>query len=130
MVHKLVNKPVSSLTNDDLEMAKQIVREKILVGLDSKFVESIHRFNVYSGIDDSSEERQSCIASLARVSTKDDKQATKARNSDPHPKTKPGSELWNLLAQDSLDVLLYEYIEEIYEHQGEMIGMIKTKESS
>jgi len=130
MVHKLVNEPVSSLTNDDLEMAKQIVREKILVGLDSKFVESIHRFNVYSGIDDSSEERQSCIASLARVSTKDDKQATKARNSDPHPKTKPGSELWNLLAQDSLDVLLYEYIEEIYEHQGEMIGMFKTKESS
>jgi len=129
MVHKLVNKDVHSLTMDDLELAKQIVKEKILVGLESKFVESIHRFNVYSGIDDSSKERQSCIASLARVPTKGDKQATRASNSDPHPKTKPGSALWKLLTEDSLDVLLYEYIEEIYEHQGEIIGL-KIKDSA
>jgi hypothetical protein len=127
MVHKLVNKNVRSLTMDDLELAKQIVREKILVGLESKFVESIHRFNIYSGIDDSSKERQSCIASLAGEPTKGDKQATKSRNADPHPKTEPGSDVWHLLAQDSLDVLLYEYIEELYETQGHMIEMLKMK---
>jgi hypothetical protein len=128
MVHKLVNKPVTSLTMDDLELAKQIVKEKIVVGLESKFVESIHRFNVYSGIDDSSEERQSCIASVAQVQSNGDKMVTKAQNSDPHPKTERGSDLWKLLAQDSLDVLLYEYVEELYEQQGEMIGMIKNNE--
>ncbi|KAL7500041.1 hypothetical protein ACHAWT_009912 [Skeletonema menzelii] len=127
MVHKLVNKPVTSLTMDDLELAKKIVREKIVVGLEDRFVESIHRFNVYSGIDDSSKERQSCIANVARVPPKGDKKVT---NSDPHPKTKRGTDLWKLLAKDSLDVLLYEYVEEIYEQQGEMIGMTKTNESS
>jgi len=127
MVHKLVNKPVTSLTMDDLELAKKIVREKIVVGLEDRFVESIHRFNVYSGIDDSSKERQSCIANVARVPPKGDKKVT---NSDPHPKTKRGTDLWKLLAKDSLDVLLYEYVEEIYEQQGDMIGMTKTNESS
>ena len=131
MVHKLVNKNARSLTLDDLELAKQIVREKILVGLERDFAESIHRFNFYSGIDDSSKERQSCIASLVGEPIKGDKQATKARNAaDPHPKIQPGSDVWNLLAQDSFDVLLYEYLEELYKQQGEMLEMLKLKESS
>jgi hypothetical protein len=130
IVHKLVNKSVKSLTLDDLELAKKIVREKILVGLEDKFAESIHRFNIYSGIDDSSDERQSCISSLVKEPKDGDKRASRARNADPHPKVEKGSEVWNILAKDSLDVLLYEYIEELYEQQGEVIEMLKMKNSS
>ena len=130
IVHTLVNKSVRSLTLDDLELAKHIVREKILVGLESKFVESIHRFNVYAGIDDSSKERQACIANLAGEPTQGDKKAERARNADPHPQIEKGSKIWNVLAQDSLDVLLYEYIEALYEQQGEMIELLKMKDTS
>ena len=65
---------------------------------------------------------------MAQVQSNGDKKITKAQNSDPHPKTERGSDLWKLLAQDSLDVLLYEYVEELYEQQGEMIGMFKNNE--
>ena len=131
MVHKLVNKDARSLTMDDLELAKQIVEKKIIVGLESKFLDSIHRFNVYIGIDDSSEQKQSCIETFAGIPMEGDKKASKARNAaDPHPKVKPGSDVWNSLAEDSLDVLLYEYIEKIYEQQGEIIEALKMKKSS
>lgn len=126
MVHYLIGKSTrDALTNDDLELAKYIVRTKFVVGLMDKFDESVHRFNILLGIDESDPKNQQCIDEYA--SKGEDKHSARNSvkivkknnwNSYSHPNAEVGSDVWKSLAQiHAFDVSLYEYVVTLFEEQ-------------
>lgn len=113
IVRNLVGKddPNISLTDEDLKLAKNIVRAKIFVGLESKFVKSFDRFNEYLGIKIHRRwTRGHCIREYVQKknvgiqdvnASIDQVKATAERN--------------------SFDVALYEYVEGLFNEQEMML---------
>lgn len=129
MVRSLIGKSSRlELTMDDYEIAKEIVRTKFVVGLMDKFEESVHRFNVLLGIDESDPENQKCIEDFSsnegdgNFSRNNDKIVKKNQfNSYSHPKAERGSEVWVSLAKIHVyDVMLYKYVLELFREQEDM----------
>lgn len=122
MVRNLVGKEDSnqSLSTQDLETAKEIVRTKIIVGLESRFVKSFDRFNQYLGIKIHSKLRRGqCIREYVRSK---DEQGTQ--------KVDLNSDQWKAIAEmNHLDVLLFEYVEGIFNEQG-FVAEINPKDST
>lgn len=84
-VRKLVGKLfVHELDEQDLNLAKEILRQRAVVGLLSELKESIRRFNVVLGIDDTLERNRRCMNRFFQVS-EDDEGVSKLTNSNPHP---------------------------------------------
>lgn len=126
MVRMLVGKNNRDvLTTDDLELAKEILRTKFVVGLMDSFDESVHRFNIFLGVDESDETNQKCIGQF--TSSKGDSHAAANRkvietknqwNSYSHPDVEYGSPAWVSLSKiHFMDILLYRYIQELFEEQ-------------
>ena len=129
------------LTEEDLQLAKNILREKVLIGLMTRMEESIARFDAYFHIQprNDPETVQSCKNGLLghgssgtggngyeKSSDKDagaNGSAAAAKpaktNSHKHPKVLEGTDDWNLLADINMwDMKLWDYAVELFEEQG------------
>ena len=110
------------LNESHLDLAKQILQAKCLVGLLEEFPQSVKRFDRYFGWDKTDFQGGPVIMSdrgvcEARVMSKPD-------NVHEHPTFDEGSEVWNkLLEKNKLDVGLYTHAVELYQHaQAELVG--------
>ncbi|KAL7529500.1 hypothetical protein ACHAXR_004756 [Thalassiosira sp. AJA248-18] len=121
MVKKLAGKiQRDKATEEDLRMAMRTIKQRFVVGLMSEMEESIHRFNIVLGIDESEEKNE-------LVMDKYFGNAVKKTNSNSHPKVEKGSPAWDLLAeQNALDIRLYEYILGLFEEQKEIVDSYRT----
>jgi len=103
------------VTETDLTVAVNTVKLRFIVGLMNEMEESIHRFNVFMGINESEEDNQICMDQFFG-------HGIKKENSNPHPKVEEGSPAWQVLARDNeFDIRLYESIVEIFGEQTEII---------
>jgi len=120
MVSLLVNKDRrETLTDDDLEMAKEILRTKFIVGLVTEMEESVNRFDQYFGWSDN-ELRSEC----------QDRFIVKGVNKNSHNGVKPGSDTWNKLTElNRYDLQLYQYAVQLFEEQAEFFSE-KTMDDS
>jgi len=111
------------LTDDDLKLAKEIVRSKCLVGLYRDRLGSLARFGRYfasvwdqrwENVSDGREERQRKIHSCRKkIVQRGDKTMNHGLV------VQIGSKEWDALAKmNKLDLELYEHIEKMYEIQG------------
>mmetsp|Transcript_30347 Transcript_30347/g.44316 ORF Transcript_30347/g.44316 Transcript_30347/m.44316 type:complete len:278 (+) Transcript_30347:396-1229(+) len=97
------------LTNDDLELAKDILRQKVLVGLITQIEESVNRFDKYFGWTLRQEEHPECFERFIR----------QGENINEHEHVQEGSDTWNKLAElAKYDVQLYEYALQLFDEQG------------
>jgi len=62
MVHKLTGKKFGDAVDEtDLIIAKELVRQRFIVGLMGEMKESVRRFNIVLGVDEHSERSQQCM---------------------------------------------------------------------
>jgi len=95
------------ITEEEFQMAKDVLRRKFTIGLMSKMEESVERFDRRFGWYDN-EKRQQCFDSHIKVGD----------NKNPHKEVKEGSEAWKLLTEmNSVDIRLYEYAVKLFELQ-------------
>lgn len=98
------------LVEEDLELAKHILKRKFLIGLLEEKAESFKRFQKYFGWKAPDE---SCIEKKIEWTW-----PMKHR----HSPVKNGSEAWNLIhAQNIYDMKLYEYAKELFVEQQSFI---------
>eukprot|EP00581_Thalassiosira_minuscula_P014695 CAMPEP_0183718546 /NCGR_PEP_ID=MMETSP0737-20130205/11772_1 /TAXON_ID=385413 /ORGANISM="Thalassiosira miniscula, Strain CCMP1093" /LENGTH=328 /DNA_ID=CAMNT_0025948123 /DNA_START=34 /DNA_END=1020 /DNA_ORIENTATION=+ len=103
-------------TDMDLELAKETIRKRFVVGLTDEMEESISRFNTVMGI---SEEKR-CKECMNTYFGENEKK----ENSNPHPTVEQDDPGWQLLAeQNSYDLQLYEFILELFAEQKDLIGL-------
>ena len=118
MVRMLVNKENGgTLDRSDLDIAKEVLRRKFVVGLMSDMAESLERFDRYFGwYDPSNAEAMQC---------KDELTSKKgAVNSNQHASVEEGSPAWEGLARhNELDLELYDYVLELWEAQRHISEM-------
>lgn len=99
MVHKLVGKTFGEKVDEtDLIIAKELVRQRFIVGLMDEMEESVRRFNIVLGVDESKERSQQCmkefgfgpkeenIVSATESDSGEKSHATDKKNSNKHPK--------------------------------------------
>lgn len=113
MVRQLVGKVQDEAVDiKDLELAKDVVRSKVIVGLLDKHQESLHRFNVLLGVDESDAKVKQCMQSHASGDT-----------SYAPLKIPKGSPAYvTLMSVNFLDVMLYQYLEELFDSQESMFA--------
>ena len=101
-------------TEEDLILAMNTVRERIIVGLMDDMKESFRRFRKVVGIKGSEMASPWCYGVKS--------------NSNSHPKVERGSPAWELLAeQNALDIRLYEYVVQLFDEQKDIIDSYPTK---
>lgn len=144
VVRKLVGKNYGSTVDEmDLIVAKELVRQRFVVGLMEEMNESIRRFNIVLGVDEESDRSQKCMVEFG-VDEREDaspaaageegkgggvrelgekkNRATDMKNSNKHPKFEEGSpEYEAVAARNPLDMLLYKHIETLFDAQREII---------
>lgn len=144
MVHKLVGKKFGEPADEtDLIIAKELVRQRFIVGLMNEMKESVRRFNIVLGVDDKSERSQKCMEEFGLViepevqedmtpavseggeesdNEEEKTRATDKKNSNKHPKFEEGSPEFEAIAgRNRLDMLLYKYIESLFDAQKEIV---------
>ena len=107
MTRFLTNEMAGGIYEEHLDLAKEVLESKCLVGLMEEFTPSIKRFNQYFGWMNMEfggsvpmKDRATCVS---RVIGHPD-------NKHPHPEVEEGGDVWNLLMQkNELDVALYEH---------------------
>lgn len=103
------------VSEKDLHVAMRTLSSRFVVGLMHEMEESIHRFNVFMGIDESKEESKKCLDEYFGHGMRKD-------NSNPHPDVDEASPAGLILYQkNEFDVRLYEYIVQLFEQQREII---------
>eukprot|EP00956_Cyclotella_meneghiniana_P033081 scaffold93044_cov72-Cyclotella_meneghiniana.AAC.5 len=112
MVRKLVGKdPTAEITPDDLKVAMKIIETKFVIGLLDRYQESIHRFNMFLGVDETSPRSQQCMDEFTEAKASNKRGKKNDGNSYEHPEAKEGSPAWKSLAQiHSYDVALFKFI--------------------
>ena len=112
MTKALVGKPVGiPLSNDDLILAMEVIRRKILVGLSDRMEESLLRFQKYFGWDRTFASNRNILACQNGILSETGLQ---------NPTVQKGSEGWGRIeAQNRNDVNLYEYALKLYTIQGQ-----------
>jgi len=115
MVQKLSGKV--HVTQGDLRDAMETVQLRFFVGLTNQMEESIRRFNVVIGIDQSDEEIKKCMDQNFGNNIRVEK-----KNSNPHPKVEQDSPEWKAFAEkNGLDIQLYDYVVQLFEEQRGII---------
>lgn len=106
----IINKPGGALTESDINMAKEIIRRKCLVGLYDELKESVERFEKYFGWTDSGgKDADECINRVLSQGT---------RKYDVAPIIKEGTTEYDLLYQQNrFDMELYFFIKQLYSFQ-------------
>jgi len=113
MVKQLVGK--AWVTEKDLQIAMRTVKQRFVIGLMNNMEESIHRFNIVMGIDESDEENKKCMDQFFG-------HGVVKKNSNPHPKVEEGCPAWEALAEkNTLDIRLYEYMVQLFDEQKDII---------
>ena len=118
MVRMLVNKENGgNLDHSDLEIAKEVLRRKFVVGLMDNMAESLERFDRYFGwYDPTNVEAMQCMDKLTSKKG--------AVNSNKHASVEEGSPAWEGLARhNELDLELYDYVLELWEAQRHILEM-------
>ena len=109
MVRELVGKGQDDdLDITDVEVAKVIVRDKFIVGLSNKYQESLRRFNIVMGVDKDSEKGKACMESHPDVP----EESTSLEQGNPAYVT--------LMSVNFLDVMLYQYVEVLFDNQARL----------
>eukprot|EP00956_Cyclotella_meneghiniana_P033082 scaffold93044_cov72-Cyclotella_meneghiniana.AAC.6 len=141
MVHKLVNKRFDEEVGEvDLIVAKELVRQRFVVGLMEDMEESVRRFNVALGLDVVGDERnRECMREFFGDKEDEEKEEnggaaaggdegertlanTDNKNSNKHPKFDKDSPEYKAIAErNPLDMILYQYIEKLFEEQKEIV---------
>lgn len=104
----LVNKPGGQLTREDVDLAKELLRRKCLVGLFDKMYESMFRFERYYGWRMNTDKRTCQQGLLEQGMTKYE-----------HPSLQVGSDAWILLLrQNKYDMEVYNYATTLFDYQG------------
>lgn len=94
MVHKLVGKSFGMEADEtDLIIAKELVRQRFIVGLMDEMNESIRRFNIVLGLDEESERSQKCMVEFGLGIPNETEEDTAPvevlkKNSNSHPKVR------------------------------------------
>merc|ERR1719410_2412483 len=95
---------------NDLQIVKDILRNKFLVGLITQMEESFKRFDSYFAFDDGSGNAQMCSENILA--------SGHGKNRHNHPKVEPGTDDWDALASiNDYDIQIYEYVEQLFEEQ-------------
>jgi len=101
------------LTENDLNMAKEVLRQKCLVGLLEKKGETFERIQQYFGWRQKNEEGQDCF---------EKKLNRKWPMKHQHPTVENGSRAWQLIhAANKFDLRLYNFARELFSQQGEQL---------
>lgn len=119
MVRFLTNKMTTMVTRDDLEIAKEILRRKFIVGILLDTRGSVERYLHYFGwnYNDLTPEQQKCM----------NKKLSVGSNKNKHDIVEEGTMGWRILrANNLLDLELYDYVLQLYEEQGQMFGIPKV----
>ena len=113
MVRFLTDQPTKGeLDADDLDLAKEVLRRKCLVGLLGEKGESFARFERYFGWELGSDEDRECHEKKVQW-------AWPLKHK--HDEVEEGTELYDLiLGHNLLDVRLYEYARVLFEEQRRM----------
>ena len=112
MVRSLTNKMEGYLTIQDLEIAKEVLRRKCLIGLMKEKHVSMKRFELFFGWDEKAKKpgADECEDKLLSWGWP---------NKHKHPLLEPGTEAYRLLqTKNSLDIQLYEYAKILFVQQG------------
>ena len=117
MIRHLIDKRTDMLSRRDLNTAKEIVRRKIVVGLVLDVRSAVERFLTTFGWDYNAldQEQRECM---------DAHLSTGGSNQNTHEALEEGSIGWKILrANNLLDLELYDYVLQLYEEQGIMLGV-------
>ena len=107
MTRFLTNTMAGGIYEEHLELAKEVLESKCVVGLMEEFTPSLKRFSSYFGYMDTEfggsvavKDRGACVS---RVINHPD-------NTHAHPHVEEGSDVWNMLmVKNELDMALYEH---------------------
>jgi len=106
----------SVITEEDLSMAIRTMRHKIVIGLTDLMEESIHRFNVFMGVNEGQPGKRECMNQYFG-------HGVKKYNSNRHPMVPKGSPAWQAVAaKNEFDVRLYMAIVEEFNNQQGIIA--------
>lgn len=101
----------AELSAEDLDLAKLVLKEKFLVGLMEKKTQSLDRFQKYFGWIASDKD---CIQNKIEWSWP---------MKHHHAPVDEGSDAWDLIAaQNTFDIMLYEYAKELFSHQEALVS--------
>lgn len=143
-----------TVTESDLILAKELVRQRFVVGLMGQMNESLRRFNIVLGVDEEEERVHNCMDQFGVLREEEPKEegdalgstktgtiernlqetkthATDNKNSNNHPKFAEGTPEFEAVAgRNKLDMLLYKYVETIFEEQKDIIDSYKQEDGS
>ena len=98
------------LTTQDAELAKEVLREKFLIGLVEKKVQSFERFQKYFGWIPSDNQ---CIQNKLEWSWP---------MKHKYVSVQKGTDAWGLISsQNTFDMMVYEYAKELFDHQESLV---------
>lgn len=113
MVRFLSNELERDLNEKHLRIAKEVLRQKCLVGLLDRKDESFRRFEDYFGWGPKNQEQLECRNRLLHWGWS---------NKHAHPTVEEGSVVWDLLyKKNEFDMQLYEYAQQLYEDQAQFL---------
>merc|ERR1712127_947286 len=118
MVRQLTSSFEGDLTEDHLIVAKEIIRDKFMVGLLHEKEKTMDRFEKFFRwkyrVNPTNQEK--CRVELLSSGSNSNAANKKA-------KPKPGDQAYELVAwQNKMDIALYEYIEELFLEQEQLVA--------
>ena len=115
MTRTLSNTLEGELTPDHLDLAKEILRRKCIIGLFDEKAESWLRLQRFFQWKFHTQKSRDCLDRLLNWGW---------RNKHLHPTIEEGSLAWNILYEhNELDMLLYQYAHILFEEQGALFGV-------
>jgi len=113
MVKKMAGK--SNVSDEDLKSAIRTVKQRFIVGRMDKMEESIRRFNIVMGVDESEIKSSKCQDQFFGHDAE-------RKNTNSHPKVEEESSAWRILAKNNaLDIRLYRSILDIFDEQKDIL---------
>lgn len=116
MVRSLVDKMEGELNMFDLEVAKEILKKKCLVGLLDRWEASIDRFDTFFGFQPDGDRHEQAVQCRKTL------RARGGSNRHRHPTINRTSLVYAILKRENtLDLILYEYIRLLFLEQEQLV---------
>ena len=125
MTRFLANRMTGELTKEDLEQAKEILKEKFLIGFLDDLEESVYRIIAYNGWKYAADEtekmkQEDCITDLTKVGSN--------INAEGYEIPKRGTQAYALIIwQTQFDSKLYDYAKLLFDDQTKSYGTKERK---
>ena len=126
MTRQLANNPIDSLSDDDLALAKELLRRKFFVGLTDKMEESMDRFERFFrwSYRVNPHNQEKCREELLSKGGG----ANRNVNATKKAHLAKGTEGWELLAaKNNYDLQLYDYVVELFGQQESLLDVSHPK---